>query len=572
LPPTEDAAPADAARPPRAATVALRAVQAGAILVILAVVPNSEFELDRFYVPKELVLHATAAVAWIALLRLPSLPRRRHLPERVTDLLLAGFLLLGALSAVLAANVWLGFRAFALSASALALSWAARRLAAAGLQKPVVAALAVAVVVGVATALLQAYGFSSDLFSPSRAPGGTLGNRNSVAHLAALGLPLVLLCALWAQRWWGYLLAAAGTMLVVVGLVLTRSRAAWLAAGAVLLVLALAFLLSPVLRRSRPVLLRLAGLLLVAAAGVFAAITLPNALQWRSDSPYLDSLRGVAQFQEGSGAGRLIQYRQSLEMAMAAPLLGVGPANWPVEYPAHAARRDPSMSGRHPGMTSNPWPSSDWVAFLSERGFLATLLLGAALVWLAFAALRRLRQHPVDGDVATPGDPGDATVAALTAVAASGVITGALVTGLFDAVLLLPHAAFIAWAGLGALQPLPEGVGPSQLATSSGDPTQPRRYAHAARRAGAAALLLIAAAGTLRSAGQLAALQIFEHRADARGLRAAAMLDPGNYRLRLRLARPESGLPREERCRHARAAHEQFPHAQQARTLHRRCV
>ena len=38
-------------------------LQVGAVAVVLAAVTWKEFELDRFYVPKELVLHVTALVA-----------------------------------------------------------------------------------------------------------------------------------------------------------------------------------------------------------------------------------------------------------------------------------------------------------------------------------------------------------------------------------------------------------------------------------------------------------------------------------------------------------------------------
>ena len=49
---------------------------------------------------------------------------------------------------------------------------------------------------------------------------------------------------------------------------------------------------------------------------------LPNRLNWRSDSPYLDSLTGVTNFREGSGRGRLIQYGNTMRMALDHPLLG----------------------------------------------------------------------------------------------------------------------------------------------------------------------------------------------------------------------------------------------------------
>src|SRR6185312_6490774 len=89
--------------------VALALIAAGAIGVALAVLPYKTFDLDRFFVPKELVLHGADAL---------------------------------------------------LSCLVLAV-----------------------VLVGV-TALLQAYGLETDYVSLNRAPGGTLGNRNFVAHLA----------------------------------------------------------------------------------------------------------------------------------------------------------------------------------------------------------------------------------------------------------------------------------------------------------------------------------------------------------------------------------------------------
>jgi hypothetical protein len=41
-------------------------------------------------------------------------------------------------------------------------------------------------------------------------------------------------------------------------------------------------------------------LLVVAALAAVAAVRLPNALDWRSDSPYLDSARDVVNYREGA--------------------------------------------------------------------------------------------------------------------------------------------------------------------------------------------------------------------------------------------------------------------------------
>ena len=43
--------------------LALRVMQFGVIAVVLVALPYKQFDLDRFFVPKELVLHATAFVA-----------------------------------------------------------------------------------------------------------------------------------------------------------------------------------------------------------------------------------------------------------------------------------------------------------------------------------------------------------------------------------------------------------------------------------------------------------------------------------------------------------------------------
>ena len=48
---------------------ALRVLQTGAIAIVLAAATYKLFELDRYFVPKELVLHLTALAATIACVR-----------------------------------------------------------------------------------------------------------------------------------------------------------------------------------------------------------------------------------------------------------------------------------------------------------------------------------------------------------------------------------------------------------------------------------------------------------------------------------------------------------------------
>lgn len=179
------------------------------------------------------------------------------------------------------------------------------------------------------------------------------------------------------------------------------------------------------------------------------------------------------------------------------------------------------MNDSEPGMTFNPWPSSDWIAAISERGPVAAVLLGLVFVTLFF-------RKSNDG---------------LERAALLATITGALVAGLFDAVLLLAIPAFIVWTALGAL--------------SCPDEAPRRQWI-------VILVLLVSLLGVFRSASQLIAMQIYVTHNDRASLARAAKIDPGNFRLQVRLAR---GGPRKQRCEHARAARGLYPHAVVAKRL-----
>jgi hypothetical protein len=511
-------------RPGLPERAALRVLQAGAI---------------RFFVPKEVILHATALVATVLCLL-----RARRIGLGRVDQLLGLFLALGVVSALFATNWWLAGRAVAVSLSGAACFWSARAVSRAGLARPLLAALALAGILGALTALLQAYGVRTEYVSLNRAPGGTFGNRNFMAHLCVITLPTLVLVATTASTrrafyWW-----AGGLALVAGALILSRSRAAWLAllVGAVVLLP----LVMVALRRGRGTLRlgRLFALPLAAAAGAGAALVLPNTLDWRSDSPYMDTARTVVNYKEGSGRGRLVQYGNSLRMSVRHPLLGVGPGNWPVVYPRFAAKDDPSLSDD--GMTSNPWPSSDWMTFVSERGLASFVLLGLAMVALLADGLRAVR------DGRTPEER-------LTACTLLGTLAILLVVGTFDAVLLLPVPALVAWTLLGALAA----------------PTRERKVVTLPLPLRALAIVAIGAVGGLalmRSMSQLSAMSIFSTTSRTTRLEEASALDPGSYRIHVRLA---DGYARRGSCKgvlaHANAARDLFPNAAQPRRLRAAC-
>jgi hypothetical protein len=512
-------------------------LQLGLLAVVLAVLPYKLFELDRYFVPKELVLH------FVALASLPLLVSgRRTVKVDAADALMAAFLVWSAASALFATNYWLAQRALGISVSSAIVFWAARRLGAAGLHRPILIAAAFATVCAAVTCLLQVYGLDTDYFSMNRMPGGTFGNRNFVAHVCAIGLPALIYTTATARPRGG-LLGLIGIGIVSAALFLSRSRAAWLAVAASLAVLSLALVVSKKHWSGEAIRGRFGRQVLATVIGVALAIVVPNRLNWASDSPYLDSARGMVDYKSGSGRGRVTQYLNSGRMAVAHPILGVGPGNWPVRYVRFAPGSDASLGDD--GMTANPWPSSDWVAFVSERGIVAAIALLGVFASLFIGALRRWPE--LDDE------------SVLAKVALIGTIAATLVVSAFDAALLLAAPAMLAWTVMGAAS----GVG-----RVGRDVTLSR-----GAWVGAILLLLVVTVVSLaRSATQTAAILNVGTGGRRAGWIAASTWDPGSFRVNLRVAELYAG---QGRCRAARAyarrALELFPHARAPKGVLDRC-
>jgi O-Antigen ligase len=511
----------------------------GAVAVVFAAFSYKPFELDRYFVPKELVLHAVALIIAATLVL-----RRRAISYDLVDALLALFLIWSAASAVFSTNYWLAQRALGLSVSSALVFWGARRLAAEGSYRLLMAAVALATVCAALTALAQAYGLDTDYFSLNRAPGGTFGNRNSVAHIAAIGLPALVWSTVTARRSIGTLLGSIGGGLVGAALVMSRSRAGWLAVAATVVVLALPVLASRKYWSTKVVGGRFARLLLAIAIGGILATVLPNNLNWKSESPYLDSARGMVNYKKGSGRGRVAQYQNSLNMAIANPVLGVGPGNWPVRYVRFAPRNDRSISDE--GMTANPWPSSDWVAYVSERGFVAAAALLSVFSLLFLGAFRGWRDLP-DGDTV------------LVRLALAGTIVAAMAVSAFDAVLLLAAPALLIWTVAGA----------ASRPRRSGRTLAPSASAWLVL---AAVTILIIGGSLARSVTQMMAMASVGTGGHTAGWVKGAALDPGSYRINLKVAQLYA---RRGRCGmaqpYAQRAAGLFPNAPAPKRLLRGC-
>ena len=512
--------------PDRRALAGALLLVGGAVAVVLAWAPSELFDLERYLVPKALALHLVA----LGLLLLGPAPRRPREWGR-TGRLLALFVGWSALSTAFATNRWLALAGWGVSFSSAVVLLSAQALPERVRWRTLGGVLA-AVVLGAGLGVAQAYGFHPGWLSDSRPPGGTFGNRNFLGHLAAIAAPSALMAALCARRKATSALALAGLGVLAAVVVLTRSRAAWLGGmvGIAVAVIGLWW----VARRSRSGLR--AGRLLVggavAAAAIALAVLVPNDLDWVADSPYAATLGGLADFQQGSGRGRLIQYGNSLRLVPRDPIFGTGPGNWFVAYPTVTQSGDPAYAGADL-IPTNPWPSSDWVALLVERG-----TVGALLLLLA-------------GGAAVAAMLGSAESAAdrrFAAGAVAGTLAAALVCGAFDAVLLLAAPSFLTWAVVGLL--LPARPAPPMVA-------DPFRWPGRAATALAVVLVLYTAAHT-------AAIALTADDTSTRVLATATRFAPGEHRLRLVLAQ-------RGRCDHAiRAARLMPNHARVAR-LAARC-
>ena len=507
---------------------ALLVLQASAVAVVLAALPYPLFELDRYTIPKELVLQVAALAAGLL-----CLGSARRLTVFAVDALLAGFLLLSSLSTLFASNGWLALRALGVSLAGITLFWRARTVARAGSRAGLLLAVAGAVVLGALTGLIQAYGLvNTGLASLSRAPGGTFGNRNFMAHLVTVGFPVLLLVTVEARSRWRFLLGSIGVGVAAAALVLSRSRGAWVGAGVCGVFLAVEGLWVGRLLAEDRLRRRMVRLASTAVAGLVLALMVPNRLNWRSDSPYLDSLTGVANYREGSGRGRLIQYGNTLEMAVGHPLLGVGPGNWPVFYPKYRSPGDPSFDAGDI-IPTNPWPSSDWMALVAERGLLAFVLLTLIGLSVAAGAWARVRR-------VSPSRPALTDLTIVATLLAVGVV------GAFDAVILLPVPTLFSWIIVGAL-------------ASSARPVREVVLTRRSRRALMVGGGLIGALFICRSAAQMAAMGLYSSgKRDAMEL--ASRVDPGSYRIQMLLGKAwlERGRCDQAR-RHAVAARDLFP-------------
>jgi hypothetical protein len=185
------------------------------------------------------------------------------------------------------------------------------------------------------------------------------------------------------------------------------------------------------------------------------------------------------------------------------------------------------------------------MAMLAERGLPATLLLLAMGSSIALGAWARVRS----------GKHRPPALADLTIVA---TIMAIVVVGGFDAVILLPAPAFFACTVVGALASSARPIRAIQLSAIAG-----RRLRIAVAVVGAGLLM--------HSLSQVTAMALADDGSRA-ALELAAKVDPGSYRIHMRLAQQWRAAGRCDRARpHAERASQLFPNHPAPRVVLRAC-
>jgi O-antigen ligase len=237
-------------------------------------------------------------------------------------------------------------------------------------------------------ALLQSLGLGAAWFDQAVAPAATFGNKNVLAqYVGVLIFPALGLVATarGRQAFWRAIPAA----LLLGALLLTRTRGAWLAAGATAALAGLWLAVFPADRRvvaaafgERTKLGALAVALVAALAIGGAPSTLPRqTLLAGPDSMYEGGVR--------TASVRLAIYRDTLAMIQAHPF-GVGLGSWRAAFPPFKSATFPATEF---SLTTQPWEAhSDVIETFAESGVPGGLLFlglfAALLVGLAPASRR----------------------------------------------------------------------------------------------------------------------------------------------------------------------------------------
>lgn len=285
---------------------------------------------------------------------------------------------------------------------------------------------------------------------PSNAnPSATFFHRNAAAEYLICAIPLAVSAFFLADTTKRRIAASGLVALLLIFLVQTRTRGSWL--GLALAGATVAFLVyrtGRTQKRRNPIPWRYAaGVLLAVVAGA----ALPENIQ-RPGAQHFDEYKSspvgtAASILAGAGSrGRFDLWKHTLSMTADSPLMGIGPGNWEIVYPAYAG-------GDQVRETAAPeTPHNDLLRILSESGIPAAAAWMTVIVLACCAGYRvagARREHRIVG------------------LGLLGVVLACAVDGAFNFPTELPASAFAFWFAVGGISALDSNRQPGRTCGGS---------------------------------------------------------------------------------------------------------
>lgn len=277
-------------------------------------------------------------------------------------------------------------------------------------------------------------------------------------------------------------------------------------------------------------------------------VLLPNRLGWRRDD-FASSALMAFEYRTGTGRGRIIQAQTTSRIIHDAPVLGVGPGNWSIVYPAYARASDPSvkLGAFYPAPRI---PRNDILSFGAEFGAPGVALGIVALIALLGRAVLMLRSSDM--------------VTQQSGLMIFGVSAAAGLLGFFDSIIRVAPTLGLLAVMLGLA--VGEGTARTSLQRNAG---RGRHFGQRTMLVGYACASFVLARSALQD---IATLRVLESARTIEDLHRAVRVAPNNVEARMLLALVLAGAGRCDLARPhvARAALLQ-PFSGAVRSLRLRC-
>lgn len=209
---------------------------------------------------------------------------------------------------------------------------------------------------------------------------------NILSAAIVLVLPLLLRFIIDQKNNWRGWLTATMVLVLLAGIVIFRSRGAWLSLIAMTMALPMLYLRQPRLRMGY------AAALLIAAATYFGVRAMQPAAEPTTTDP-LGQLRSIGEIgQDFSNRERIMRWECALRMAKVHPLFGFGPGRYPDKFRLY-------IRGWEEGDRISYWfgwklgAHNDTLTALAETGWPGALALGTLLAMTAWRGMIRPKEE-----------------------------------------------------------------------------------------------------------------------------------------------------------------------------------